>query len=837
MSFKWVLLSVLLLIGILYGNTTWAKDGILGLTSAQVNLGDVIFLGGVLLAGIAGYSIFRIIRRRRSSKEIEDINSEKQDLMEKDREQAYFLQNISHEFRTPLTLIMEPLEKLKGAYPSDIDLDVALKNSKRLYRLVEHLLDFEKVSNRKYSLKLSPIKIASFLVQSKEFIKSLCKEKNIHFNMNINCDKDLLIMGQVDVLEKIVFNYISNAIKFAPHGGHIIVELTQIEDRIKVEVKDNGEGLSQEEKDNIFKVFYQGDSGPNRKFEGSGVGLALVKKYALKMNGTVGVETKEGLGSTFWVDFPIIEEEKSVLDFLFVDDEEKYRKIVEDMILDKLDNISYKIVENVRDAKEIVKKHRVKCVLSDSRMPGEDGTEFLMYVGREEPLTTRYLITGDADVQILKRAINKAKIDQVIYKPIDVDKLTKLVEKTINESPIKDKITFNDDYKPQDWYFADLPEGDVNLEIEDEESEEISEEDTEENEAPRVLVVDDIQAMRSLVCKALISEGYDVIEAPDGKKGFEYAKKYKPDLVITDWMMPNMSGPDLIKALHNENELSSVPTILLTVKSDDDSRQQSHRIGANCYLAKPFDGAELQSIVKSLLRLKETEQKVKDLNKHLSENVLKRYLHPKLVDDIVNGVVKLDDTPKIKSITILFSDLCDFTDSSQQLGARNMAKILNEYLTEMSKVIFEAGGNIDKFIGDSIMVLFGAPNDMSHDDQVKNALECSKKMHLALERLNEKWSSEGKPEFKMRIGIHHGPAIVGNFGSPVRSDYTAIGQTVNIASRIEAAAGNNEVLVSETIRDFLNDYNWEKAGVYDLKGVGQKQNLYRVCHAELKKAA
>ena len=121
----------------------------------------------------------------------------------------------------------------------------------------------------------------------------------------------------------------------------------------------------------------------------------------------------------------------------------------------------------------------------------------------------------------------------------------------------------------------------------------------------------------------------------------------------------------------------------------------------------------------------------------------------------------------------------------------------------MNKVIFEFGGTIDKFIGDAVMVLFGAPQDMSAEQQVERATRCALAMNEALDRLAMSWTDERAVALKMRIGIHHGPAVVGNFGSEQRSDYTAIGPTVNFAARIESASEAGAVYVSESVAALL----------------------------------
>ena len=224
----------------------------------------------------------------------------------------------------------------------------------------------------------------------------------------------------------------------------------------------------------------------------------------------------------------------------------------------------------------------------------------------------------------------------------------------------------------------------------------------------------------------------------------------------------------------------------------------------------------------------DAQAEVQQLNDYITESVLKRYLPPALIGDILSGELSMDKPAELRDITVLFSDLKGFTAASEALGPEGISAFLNEYLTVMNEVIFEHGGTIDKFIGDAIMVLFGAPKEMSKEDQVRRAVFCAKAMQVRLKRLTHGWQREGAGELDMRIGIHHGPAVVGNFGSAQRSDYTAIGPSVNMTARIEAACDPGHVFVSETAAQLMDEGDTEQAGVFELKGIEGRATLYRV---------
>lgn len=472
------------------------------------------------------------------------------------------------------------------------------------------------------------------------------------------------------------------------------------------------------------------------------------------------------------------------------------------------------------EAKEVLSQKKVKCVVSDFKMPGEDGVALLKYVKENFPETSRILITGENAKTLPKEAVTKAKIDEILEKPISESTLNKVISYA-QKSKIKEtkkEIDFKT-YRPKDWHIEKSGE----FEIGDEPS------DILEGDGELILVVDDLKDMRSLISRSLKKKNFRIVTASDGEEALCKARQHQPDLIIIDWMMPKKSGVDLIEDLKNEPGLSHIPTVLLTAKSDEESKLIGTKTGASAYMGKPFDELELFSTVDNLLNLKKGEKKIKELNRELSENVLKRFLPPTLVDSIASGKSKIDSSYSRHTITVMFTDICSFTSISDEVGPQKMAQILNMYLDEMTKVIFEFGGTIDKIMGDSIMAIWGAPEKLDDEEQISRAYNCSIEINKKLAELNTNWKAKNLPELNKRIGIHQGPAIVGYFGGRIRSDYTAIGRTINKAQRIESVATPGEIFISDVVRDILPESaKWEKAGTFDLKGVSKEETLYRI---------
>lgn len=229
----------------------------------------------------------------------------------------------------------------------------------------------------------------------------------------------------------------------------------------------------------------------------------------------------------------------------------------------------------------------------------------------------------------------------------------------------------------------------------------------------------------------------------------------------------------------------------------------------------------------AMKKISSLRQEIQSLNQEIKEQVLVRYLPAEMVDDIFSGKIEMDHEPHSQTITVLFSDLSGFTKLGEELSPKDYASQLNEYLTFMNDIIFGNLGTVDKFMGDAIMVMFGAPKEMPPHMQAQRAVSCARAMQHGLDALNEKWAVRGLPALAQRIGVHQGTAVVGNFGSEKRSDYTCIGSAVNLASRIETACEVGQVYVSDSIHKLLPDES-ESVGQFELKGIEGMTALYKL---------
>lgn len=204
-----------------------------------------------------------------------------------------------------------------------------------------------------------------------------------------------------------------------------------------------------------------------------------------------------------------------------------------------------------------------------------------------------------------------------------------------------------------------------------------------------------------------------------------------------------------------------------------------------------------------------------------------RYFAPDLAEQIAaqEGSVQLGGSKR--RVTVLFSDIRGFTSLSEAMSPDEIATLLTEYFTVMVEIVFEHGGTLDKFIGDALMALWGAP--IAHEEDPDRATRAAVAMQRALERLNDEWSRKGRPRLSVGIGISLGDVFAGNIGSDRRLEYTVIGDAVNTAARLCAEAGPGEILIADPLfRELATPPPGENLEPLPLKGKAQAVSVYRV---------
>jgi adenylate cyclase len=313
---------------------------------------------------------------------------------------------------------------------------------------------------------------------------------------------------------------------------------------------------------------------------------------------------------------------------------------------------------------------------------------------------------------------------------------------------------------------------------------------------------------RDMLSRRLRKHGFDVDVAIDGHDALGRLGGREYDLVLLDVMMPGLSGLDVLEIIRSTRSPAELPVIMATAQDASEDVVAALGRGASDYVTKPLDLSVVLARVKTQLTLKRIADDNRALLRDLEirnrfiRQTFGRYLSDDIVSSLLDEPSGLELGGEKRRISILITDLRGFSSISEELEPKDVVAILNAYFEIMTGVILDCGGTIDEFIGDSILVFFGAPS--RRDDHAAAAVRCALRMQLAMAEVDRRNEARGFPPLEMGIGIHTGEVIVGNVGSERRTKYGAVGSSVNLASRIESFTVGGQILVSES--------NWNEAG-------------------------
>ncbi len=241
-------------------------------------------------------------------------------------------------------------------------------------------------------------------------------------------------------------------------------------------------------------------------------------------------------------------------------------------------------------------------------------------------------------------------------------------------------------------------------------------------------------------------------------------------------------------------------------------------------------------VYSDITELKQREQDLTEKSKALAalSSKLAKYLAPQVYDSIFTGQQEVKIVSKRKKLTVCFSDLVGFTEITDKMEAEDLTQLLNHYLTEMSKIALQYGATIDKYVGDAIVMFFGDPATLGIKEDALACVQMAIAMQSRVRELAREWRNMGvDTPLQCRIGIHTGYSTVGNFGSDDRMDYTIVGGTVNLASRLEHEAPPGGILLSfETYALVKDTVRCEERGSIKVKGIAQPVAIYAVVGVE-----
>lgn len=623
---------------------------------------------------------------RERTTELEGLNQElktlNDQLQELDRLKSEFFANVSHEFRTPLTLSLGAFQRLLKLTPTSDGKELikaGLRNTSRLLFLINELLDLAKFNSGLMELRKQSLDFA-LLVRMVAANFESGERRRIHFRgMNV----PVPLEADPNQMKKVLYNLLANAFKFSdPDKGQVWMRLSSKSDSIELEVEDNGIGIPPNQLERIFDRFTQVEGSATRRYEGTGIGLALVKEIVSAHKGTAMVESEVGRGSTFTITLP----------------------------------------------------------------------------------------RGNASV------------DTIVT-----------LEENESSLPISEAA-------PQ---------------------EEMKLGPAANEDRPLLLVADDNADMRAYLAR-LLHRQYRIVLVKDGVEGLEQAKTFHPDLIITDVMMPRMSGYDLLKAIRGDNALCSIPVIMLTARAGTEARVESWETGADDYIAKPFDENEILARVDNLIRARAQERELRQLQKEK----IARFLPRNLADMIVSGQHEDFLKGHRREITVVFIDLRGFTAFVEETDPEEVITVLREYQTAMGHLVSEYRGTLERFIGDAVMVYFNDP--LPCQNHAQQAVKMAIAMRRTIDSLQDEWKKRGI-QLGAGIGIATGYATIGAVGFEDRLDYAAIGSVTNLAARLCSEAQHGQILLSERVKQSIREHVLtEPVGDLTLKGFPKPVVTYNV---------
>ncbi len=474
---------------------------------------------------------------------LERLKEANGELVEANHHKTVFLANMSHELRTPLNAILGFSELLVDAtndqFPEATKkrfLEQINSSGKHLLGLINDILDLSKIEAGQMELRLQMVAVADVMAQVASTVEPLASKK--HIELKTGGAEAGQILADEGKLRQMILNLVSNAIKFTPEGGIVSIESARAGERLKITVADNGIGIGPDDIQRVFKEFQQVDSGANRTQQGTGLGLALTRSFAILHGGNVSVESELGKGSRFTIDLPVQarspyrppihgtggETASTKVDVnrplvLVVEDD----PVAAELLARQIERVGFRteVARSGGEAVTMAKDHKPAAITLDILLPDMDGWEVLTHLKRDAA-------TSDIPVIVVSVVDNPAlgtalgALDYFV-KPVEAKELiSRLTNYGFNRNGDGPKTS--------------------------------------------VLVVDDESANLELMKQLLEPAGFTAILAGGGKEAIELARSQKPDVVMLDLVMPEVDGFDVLEALSEHETTRSIPVIVLTAK-------------------------------------------------------------------------------------------------------------------------------------------------------------------------------------------------------------------------------------------------------------------------------
>ncbi len=465
------------------------------------------------------------------------------------RAKSEFLASMSHELRTPLNAILGFSELLSDDSTDQFDkktrrrfLDQIHSSGQHLLQLINDILDLSKVEAGQMELHLESVDLGSVIQDVRATIEPLALSKSIV--LNTESKREISLIADSAKVKQMLLNLVSNAIKFTPNGGRIDIRIRRLDAWVEIAVSDSGIGIAKEDLERLFTEFQQLDAGPGRQQEGTGLGLALTRRFAELHGGQVIVESEVGKGSTFTLRLPlqtaarrpaaqvappaVATTDPSRPLVLVVDDNPQAAEILSRYL--HAGGFGTAVARTGPEALRMAGELKPAAITLDILLPQVDGWEVLNRLKADEATQNiPVVVVSVVDNPSLGRALGA--LDYFV-KPVDGKALLSRLGQYTFATKVK-------------------------------------------TDPVRVLVVDDEPANLDLLEGLLEPAGFGVLKAGSGREGIDKARSEMPSLILLDLMMPDLSGFDVVEALRADEATREIPIMVLTAKTLTEADKQA----------------------------------------------------------------------------------------------------------------------------------------------------------------------------------------------------------------------------------------------------------------------